>query len=219
MAIITIPERLKPGFKILLKLPQKRQLELVKYIVDSPIGITPETLVEELPANFEGDPNELKIATSILLSIFNATDSFEFNAEKFIPDFVTALEDSNLAPDSPDEFRFVLKTLLSVKEKIDLSKKLEGLVSEGQRLITNSRIVTDIRPIVHDDDAKNILGLTVIHTLKITFFDGESQRENYFSLDISDIEKLEKNILRAKEKHEAFKNKFASSDFQFFELR
>ncbi|MHC9292037.1 hypothetical protein ACRCUN_06190 [Mycobacterium sp. LTG2003] len=79
------------------------------------------------------------------------------------------------------------------------------LRNEYERIVTDTRILSDIRP-VFDDDEENpgIRAAIVNHTLRFTYTAGDGERhESHFALDVHDLEKLKAQIERALKKDKA----------------
>jgi hypothetical protein len=217
MTLISIPDRIVPGFKALFSLSNEVRHLLVDHITSRPVGTSLKSLIESIPKEIQGKKDELSVATSILNSVFSAREASELSIEDFIPDFIEALDEANVNPGNKEEFGDLLRKLLSHEKYRSLNKKFIELVGEGERLITETRIVTDIRPMVDDGDDKSIVGLAIIHQLRITFRNNNQEESLYFLLNGSDLASLEKVIQRAKNKEDHFKNTFTTESQVFYE--
>jgi hypothetical protein len=88
---------------------------------------------------------------------------------------------------------------------IDRFAKALSLRNEYERILDDTRILTDIRP-VFDEDADNpaITAAIVNHTLRFSYTSGDGEsHESHFALDISDLNKLRKQIDKAIKKDKA----------------
>lgn len=217
MTRIKIPERALHGFAILFSFPNEVRHKLVDLIVARPVGMSIKTLVDTLPSDLEGKKDELAFATTILNSVFAAREITELSIDDFIPEFIEALENAKAKIDNVPEFSELLRKLLSQEKNRLLNEKFNNLINEGERVIVEARIVTDVRPMVDSDDDNSIIGLAIIHQLRLSFSENNQPKSLYFLLNGTDLDALEKVIHRAKNKELNFKNTFSSDSQVFFE--
>lgn len=79
---------------------------------------------------------------------------------------------------------------------------------EHPNLLRRTRILTDIRPL-YSDDATEITGAVVSHTLQLRYFSADGDHELSVSLDNADIETLAKQCRRASVKSKTARNLMA----------
>jgi hypothetical protein len=100
--------------------------------------------------------------------------------------------------DKIERFRERLVTLLDVLENIghslDISAKAYGLLIEHEKIFSDSRIVTDIRPVFDLNTETKIEAAILIHSLKIQYKDMEGTKEFYVLLDSDDLDNLYEQI-------------------------
>ncbi|MGO9155135.1 hypothetical protein [Mycobacterium sp.] len=114
----------------------------------------------------------------------------------------------------PESLVSALKESLGIKEQgagvtalvqnaaVQRFAKALSLRNEYERIITDTRILSDIRP-VFDDDAEDpsIQAAIVNHTLRFTYTAGDGERhETHFALDTADLKKLKAQIEKALKK-------------------
>lgn len=85
-----------------------------------------------------------------------------------------------------------------------LIRKAESLATSHQNILTESRIVTDLRP-VFDSLGERVLQWIVTHTLFIEYYDGGESRHISFGLDNSDLRELRRVCERAELKSSTLK--------------
>lgn len=97
------------------------------------------------------------------------------------------------------------KELTRIKEVFDedsafgvMSKAIE-LVYAHQNALIDARLLTDLRP-VYDKQAKKMLRMVVTHQLVLKYSEENSEKKIYLAVDASDLEKLEKECKRARDK-------------------
>jgi hypothetical protein len=83
--------------------------------------------------------------------------------------------------------------------------KAMGLRNEYERIVTDTRILSDIRPVFDDDqEDPSIKAAIVNHTLRFTYNAGDGERhETHFALDVDDLKKLKAQIDKALKKDKA----------------
>ena len=70
-------------------------------------------------------------------------------------------------------------------------------------LLTDVKIVSDLRPVFSMVGADKVEAFTIIHTLVVDCYDRDVSKKFHIALDMSDIEKLKKAVDRAKSKEKA----------------
>jgi len=80
-----------------------------------------------------------------------------------------------------------------------LLQKARTLQYAYEHLLRSARILTDVRP-VYDDDADEILGGVVTHSLVIEYTEGGRHHHSYFALDTQDVGRLKQQCERAERK-------------------
>ncbi|WP_191496159.1 hypothetical protein [Mycobacterium simulans] len=78
------------------------------------------------------------------------------------------------------------------------------LHNEYERIVTDTRILSDIRPVFDDDEGDPAIEAVIVnHTLRFSYTAGDGDHELHFALDASDLKKLKAQIERALEKDKA----------------
>lgn len=81
-----------------------------------------------------------------------------------------------------------LKALLTISSA-ERTAKAYALAQEAEHILSEVRILTDVRPIFDDVDNPPPSAL-VTHTLKLEYFDSGEARQMFFALDEKDLRKL-----------------------------
>jgi len=79
------------------------------------------------------------------------------------------------------------------------ASKAFDLLSERPAVLQGARLLTELRPIF-DEAATGTLTHLLTNTLVVDYWDGQNSQSLHVSLDSSDLEKLAKEIERAKRK-------------------
>jgi hypothetical protein len=93
----------------------------------------------------------------------------------------------------------LLAELLDPNGPIALCEKARILAYSYPNILTDARLLTDIRP-VFDTDATSIKRMSVSFVLAIEHYENEQRRTTHFALDYSDLEGLLAQCSRAKVK-------------------
>ena len=115
----------------------------------------------------------------------------------------------DLDPDKADWESFVenLKRLLTKETSIEVTGKASTLQAEQERVFTDARILTDLRPIFAADVDVGATAMMINHTLRITFATMDRVEEIYLGMDMDDLKALRTAITRALKKHKLLNDK------------
>ncbi|MDF5735473.1 MAG: hypothetical protein V7L04_31155 [Nostoc sp.] len=106
-----------------------------------------------------------------------------------------------------ERFRKRLSSLLQALESIafslDISDKASNLLVEHERIFSDSKIFTDIRPVFDSETERKVEAAILIHTLKIEYRDTEGTKEFYIALDSDDLDNLYEQITIAIDNRDA----------------
>ncbi|MEH2242454.1 hypothetical protein [Nostoc sp.] len=109
-----------------------------------------------------------------------------------------------------ERFRKRLSSLLQALESIafslDISDKASNLLIEHERIFSDSRIFTDIRPVFDSETERKVEAAILIHTLKIEYRDIEGTKEFYIALDSNDLDNLYEQITIAIDNRDALES-------------
>jgi hypothetical protein len=113
-------------------------------------------------------------------------------------------------PEKIERFRQRLLNLLDALETIgsslDISDRASDLLIEHERIFSDSRIVTDIRPVFDSETERKVEGVILVHTLRIQYRDTEGAKEFYVALDSDDLDNLHDQIIVAMDNREALES-------------
>lgn len=109
-----------------------------------------------------------------------------------------------------DRFKGRLIELLKV-DSVSVGAKALDIEHENERIFSNARIVTEVRPIFGADLGDRPKGAVVVHMLRITYSERNRRRENqrkdlFIALDADDIETLSGLLDRAKSKDKTLRS-------------
>lgn len=216
MAKLEIPERRKKGFEYFIALEDELRNKLISELNNIPIELSLEEIVEELSKKLNLNKNELFEIIKTFFSLFFVNESYEIDLNTFIDDITEALEETKEKKLKPDEnFNNQLKKLLSSKGSFYVVFKANRLISEREKLLVNTRILTDVRPVFNEEKDCKIESFLVIHNLKIEYHERDEHKEIYFALDNNDLKRLKEFIEKAEEKEKVIKEQLKTIKVPF----
>ena len=218
MAVLQIPERHKKGFGHLISLDNELRNKLIKELNSLPIGLSLEEITKKLSQKLNLKKSELFQIIRTFFSLISNQEESRVDLNIFVDDIIEALkEDEKLEPDIA--LKSQLTEILSSRGLFYYTSKATTLVNEREKLLVNTRIVTDVRPVFNEEKDCKIENLLVIHNLKIEYHEGSEHKELYFALDGSDLKRLKEHIQRAEEKEKAIREQFKSINIPFLDIK
>jgi hypothetical protein len=158
-----------------------------------------------------------------VLPFYSIPDEFGVTAEQFAEDVVDAVrsEWSERAPDDAAEaekrFRSHLAQLTNVKEFSTLMKALSVLAA-FERPFQSARVFTDLRPVFDEEVGAGVVGMGLVHNLKITYEGPDHIFEDlYVALTTADIRKLKEVLERAETKASQLRQQLGSTGIRYLE--
>jgi hypothetical protein len=169
-------------------------------------------LIPEIP------PGDLANIVETLYVLYYVREFSEAGSSRFINDLIQALKSSkepSFAVSDKDVagLKERLNRLLSI-ENISLLSKALRLQREGEHLYCEAKIMSDIRPVFHDDISAKPAGGVVSHTLKLEYHKGPQHNEFFVILESADLQALKKTLERAIEKEVTLRKLLADSGLQ-----
>jgi hypothetical protein len=116
-----------------------------------------------------------------------------------ISEDVAESEDLALAVEQREGFTSRLRRALAAPAVMNLGRAYDVLI-DRDKLFTNARIITDIRPIFSDDVNQTPVGVALVHTLKLSAVSDGRREIFYFALDVQDLDVLREAVKRADDK-------------------
>ncbi|MEM1000557.1 MAG: hypothetical protein AAGN35_26120 [Bacteroidota bacterium] len=135
----------------------------------------------------------------------------------FIDEIGNELFDGESDPKKETDLAF-LCTILSTDTAIATIAKTIGMISENDNLFLETRIVTDIRPILASEIDSAISNAMILHKLRIGYHHNAEYNEIYFTPTDKTLELLEVAIQRARQKSEALENQLGEANISIFNL-
>ena len=110
-----------------------------------------------------------------------------------------------IPPEQVDIFQQRLASLLR-NEPLRVRSKAKSLLFESPNIFQSARVMTDLRPVFGGGKDLSISGTIIKHDLKIEFFDRESYKQFFVTMDDADIRRLKLTLDRAERKAELLRS-------------
>ena len=218
---IPLPKEGFLGVQALVDLGEERLRKLADAIAGEPLDLSFSSLCSRLAACIECDERLLQ---AVCFNALIPLNGLRRNLEMESTDFLNALV-STVSERAPDEWReshwddwqkvaSALAPLLQPDNFFSQASKAFDLLSERPAILHNARILTELRPIFDEATTKTLAFLQT-NTLVLNYWDGESTRSLHLTLDSSDLQKLQEELERAKEKIRISQEESAEQGKQF----
>jgi len=208
-----VPEGYKGGFRFFIELSDKQRDKFIQEVKESGDTLSLDDLTIAIVTQLEIKKEKIDEINNTLLSLFILKDSTNLDLDTLVSEILNALEGTNeeaLKP--PESLRNQLIELLKLERSPYFFKsKAKTLKKEREKLLIDTRIITDIRPIFTEDDYCRVMGNLIIHNLKIVYGEGGNIQEIFLAVDKDDLKRLKKNIERADKKEEVLRNELKKS--------
>jgi len=180
-------------------------LDLLEHQIDN--LSTGESLLgaaESLKHSSSSEIMDVADATFPLLFTFVADgQSPKVVADGVISGVRTNVESKDLF--TPAKYPILKKRLISIlgNRSIGTKAKASALVVTRGTVMTDVKIITDVRPIFTSSPSPTVEAFTVIHTMVMECVDGSDRKVLHIALDKSDLNKIKMAIDRANYKDKA----------------
>lgn len=200
--VLSVPKSLLPGIALLVQ--HKEKLEKLKSAIE---GLQPkersvQSIARQVAGELDVSLSDARALILPLMSFHQLRETFAMSpAETF--DALT----KSLEVDATDEWksknfdawrasRSQIEAVLSGNHPLYFVQKNLRLKYEHANILRDASIVVDARP-VFDEGASDIAQWAVDYVLQVEFYDGESVKRLYATLDAKDVEKLKMQCERA----------------------
>ncbi|MFH0910445.1 MAG: hypothetical protein V1918_02900 [Planctomycetota bacterium] len=147
----------------------------------------------------------------MLAGLYILIDQKTYEPDGLIADVSDAITKSNderlkAIASNIDDFKTRLKEALSFNKTLGVIAKARDVSLQHERLYSDGRILTDIRPVFSTGSETDISTMLITQTLQISYTerrDTSDIKDIFITLNVDDLKKLGQLIDRALKKHEA----------------
>ncbi|MFO8009045.1 MAG: hypothetical protein R6V05_15070 [Candidatus Brocadiia bacterium] len=205
---IQVPEEHARAFRDLIALPVEKRRALVRSLRDSAPSLMLVDLADNVAESTGMARAEAMKYVAILGSLFRTRLIADEPVETFVADIREAGEDlREEAGDSRevdwDAFCEDTSTALLMEEPLGVTAKAFDVATDHQRVFASARILSDVRPVFHEDPSEKPRAAVVLHSLKISYYEGGTQQDFFVALDVEDLRALNETVARALSKEAA----------------
>lgn len=209
---LRVPRQYEGGFAKIRDLDDGPTQELLAALQNLPRNINPESLrsatAEMVDTIAASDVREMVSALIFLYSLRDASESSVSDVAEGIACGMEKIPSGELKslPEQRDPFQARLAELLSVDRFIVIARA-GNLSLENERSLSETRVITDIRPIFEQENPKaRPRGAVIVHTLKISYRADNEIRQFFVTLDDNDVSELSEQLERAGSKSESLRS-------------
>jgi hypothetical protein len=210
MAAVTIPESDYPGLAALVALKEESMGELLSALAEAPDVSDPRKLAKAISAKAKGIPPEkASVIAPVVISLSVGREALDYTAAAFAGAVCDAMEETGLemlklGSERP-HLEENLARILSIDSLAALIKAQTILRNEYERVLCSVRILTDLRPVFGADAADALVGMGIVHNLRIKYHASEGLKEFFVALDGEELQEVANIVERAKNKEKNLK--------------
>lgn len=201
MARLHVPDRIREGVSALLSLNPNSFEQLVAALESLPADYN---VLSELSTKIN-IPNVNSDIISAISSLHLLRAARNESAAEFVQAASEAISAFN--PDGslgPSKER--LLKIISVNSLIVAAKALTVLI-DRERIMLTAKILTDVRYAFRPNPEEEPYGALILHTLNVSYHEGEDHKEFLLSIDEDDINTLKDALDRAEKKARVLREK------------
>ncbi|MHC5936690.1 hypothetical protein [Nostoc sp.] len=224
---LKIPDQYKPGIEFLLNTDDDAIDVIISVLRDFPPTV--ENVVYKISERIvQTQKLDRRTALNIVVTLLSLRQLYQ--EENLSNEAIVALVSKSIEQDAEFAEFFLVKTeqierfkgrlsslltaLESISFSLDILDKASDLLIEHERIFSDSRIVTDIRPVFDSKTERKVEAAILIHTLKIKYRDAEGAKEFYVALDSDDLNNLHDQIVIAIDNRDALESVLKKAEIE-----
>jgi len=218
---IKIPKDREQCFEKLVKLSDNEIESFINAIHEIEIADSLSKLAEKINDITNLPYNDVRDIIKILLELYSLQYFRSIPIEQITESlciYLKQLGNEELYPinNDWDKFKKNLLEILSQDNAITITAKAKIISNDYEKVLCNSKIYTDIRPIFTSDLEKDKPIASILHTIKIVYHKNAEHKELSIVLDSNNLQNLKKQIQRAENKEKNLINILQDSGFHCF---
>lgn len=210
MARLNIPERHREGISQLLSLAPEAFNELLAALETQPPSIS---LITRLPTTINISTIssvDVERMVSAVTSLHLVRASKDRPSNDFVQDVSQAIESFDPIGQS-EESKARLLRIINIYPLV-ISAKAFTILMDRERTMLTAKILTDIRYAFQPDPEQTPYGAVIIHTLKLSYHEGERHQDFLVALDDADIATLKVILSRAEAKAKVLRSQLNATN-------
>lgn len=209
---LTIPKNYRKPLAKLLALDSSGLQKLVGALRTAKAAIPVGRFGARIAAELQVDPEDARELFQLLGSLYILRTRRGLSIE----DLVDGLRDAAVAegqrqeplstePQNWEPLKRHLTDLLSLDQSLGISAKGYDIWQEQACLFCAARMLTDLRPIFGGDVKESPTAGVILHTLHLSYHEGETTEELFLALAPADIRELQRILERALQKEKTLR--------------
>jgi len=191
-----ISQKFAEGMRTLLDLPEQELDDVANRFAKAPPTFLWRKDVRKLLDGAVSTPEKLEEVGRIVTAVAFLAANHPTGRSALRAEIEQGLV--NLGTDEALQRLMRFLDVLLESKTLFLSAKATSLSSEFEQVYSESRILTDIRPIFENDTTGQLLGHFLVHNLKLVVETSQGDRELFVALGEDALESLGKDIERAR---------------------
>lgn len=202
MTSLRIPRERERGLANILKLSDESICELISALKEVKPTSNLKKQSQSVASKVHTIPSdEVDNIISTLISLYSASEYLDSDLSEIVENVCKAIEQSKFeqfkfSGEERNVFKERLLKLLNV-ESVSIYSKVINILREQNNVFCNARILTDIRPVFGAKLDNPPLAALVVHSLRISYHQGDTEKEFYIAMDSNDIQELREVLNRA----------------------
>lgn len=188
-----VPEQYLNGLEKLAILDDKVIKNLLQSIETVPLTFDLQKIVSFAETKYGVEADSAAEIVDFIVSLY-----FYARNENIDCDTIVDAICENLKEDSPTNLsaRYIAKLknrllkFLSISSFLEIVYQASNLLPENENILTDSRLLTDVRPIFKEEISNGISGSLISHVLRLQYENINGSQEIFLSLSSSNIEQL-----------------------------
>ena len=215
---ISIPNRVLPGFEVLIDLSKLEFEKILDYLKNIEIKDSFDKISSDIN-DLSGNNNGFELFKTIL-SFSQLIQKNDNESEVDINDVAKGLTASysnlNKNFEKKDLLENRLADILQDYDKIQHCIFIKEITSSNENNFVESNIITDIRPIINENINSKKRYSMILHKLILEYQSNSEFKEIQLTLDLKDLKKLKNVLEKAINNEETIKTDY-SKNFQFLQ--
>jgi len=202
MASLYVPSRFRSAFIQIANVSEEAVDELCALLERNPEILTSRESAHEAAGQLKSLSGEdgRAIVDAVIPLMFYKASSGE-STEAVVADTIRTLkrgdkDEARISTDLVPKLEQRLSRLLALSG-VALKAKAMALATDCPRLYTEAKVISDIRPVFGAEVSNPPLAAAIVHSLRISFSEGGTEKEFFVQLDAGDLKDLQQLIDRA----------------------
>jgi len=218
-----IPEKYRLGFEKLAFLDDEVFAKLLEVLKSSSPTIHIEDIALLAHKEYGIDITDSSDIVLAIKSLYPLREAEYVTEDQLVVEISKSLQEEStieLSDNTIEQLQNRLSEILAIGDSLEIASKAEELRLEYANILSDSRFLTDIRPIFKKEIASNngIGGALISHILRIKYENINGSQESFFNLNSNDLIKLYEQLRRSLEKEEVLKQLLIDSNIPHLDI-